>query len=185
MIFCLVGEFASGKTELYKRLKHRPSFKGVITTTTRPMRKGEQDKVDYNFITDEEFITMQNDNKFVESMVFNNWYYGTPYSEFEGDGHKLIVINPSGFFKLRDTYGWDKVVGIVIHRNMRDKCIDYLKRDTNADVYEMCRRINADKDDFTFINDNELCNVYHVTNETGEFYRCVLDVEFIIGSCLK
>lgn len=185
MVFCLIGEFASGKTELSKRLQNHPSLQGVITTTSRPMRHNEKNGVDYFFVSDEEFIKMSANKEFVESNSFNNWYYGTPYSQFEGDAHKLIVINPSGFFKLRIQYGHDNVVGIVIHRNMRDKCIDYLKRDENADVYEMCRRIKADEEDFCIINTEDFKNVYHINNETNKFLDCMTEVESIIGGYLK
>lgn len=185
MIFCLIGEFASGKTELYKRLQNHPSLRGIITTTSRPMRYSEVDGVDYNFTSEEEFIHMASSNKFVEYMTFNNWRYGTPYSQLEGDSPKVIVINPTGFFKLRQVYGKDNVVGIVIHRNMRDKCVDYLQRDNYADVHEMCRRVKADESDFYLINTEDFKNVYHVHNETGKFLACVSEVESIIREYLK
>ena len=51
----LSGPSASGKTEVAKRLMNQYGVKRVITTTTRPMRTGEVDGVDYLFVSKEKF----------------------------------------------------------------------------------------------------------------------------------
>ena len=52
-IFYLMGKSASGKDSIYKRLRSvYPELKSIVLYTTRPMRAGEQEGVEYHFIDD-------------------------------------------------------------------------------------------------------------------------------------
>ena len=53
-IYYLLGKSATGKDTLYKEiLKRRPKLRTVTMYTTRPIREGETDGVEY-FFTDRE-----------------------------------------------------------------------------------------------------------------------------------
>lgn len=53
----------------------------VVTATTRPIRAGETDGVDYIFLDEPTFLDMKERNKFVEcAQVYGNWY-GVPKSQ--------------------------------------------------------------------------------------------------------
>lgn len=49
-IFCILGKSASGKDSIYKKLLEDPTLDltPVIPYTTRPMREGEREGVDYH-----------------------------------------------------------------------------------------------------------------------------------------
>lgn len=99
----LVGQSASGKTEIAKSLSKNYHIKKAITNTTRSMRNGEVNGVDYYFLTKEEFLKLKEDNKLVESTLYNGNYYGCSKSEVGKD--KCIVLEPDGissFLKLND-----------------------------------------------------------------------------------
>ena len=50
-IFYVMGKSASGKDTIYKRLHSRmPELKTVTMYTTRPIRDGEQNGVEYFFV---------------------------------------------------------------------------------------------------------------------------------------
>lgn len=49
-----------------------------ISMTTRPARDGEQDGVDYFFVTKEKFEKAIEKNELLEHAIFVNNYYGTP-----------------------------------------------------------------------------------------------------------
>lgn len=68
----------TGKTSLVAALRQKlPNLRKSISHTTRQARIGEQDKVHYNFVSQEQFAAMLNANKFLEhAQVFNN-FYGT------------------------------------------------------------------------------------------------------------
>ena len=50
-IFCVMGKSASGKDTIYRRLMEAPGLglERIVLYTTRPIRAGEKDGVDYHF----------------------------------------------------------------------------------------------------------------------------------------
>lgn len=67
-----------GKTTIINELVQRlPNSLRFVTTTTRDKRQGEQDGVDYFFISKEEFETKINEGDFVEHNLYSDNYYGT------------------------------------------------------------------------------------------------------------
>ena len=79
------GPSGSGKTTLLGRLLAEPPgpIKPAVSATTRPPRPGEQDGVDYYFLTPEEFERRRERGEFIECYeVFGRGYwYGTLYTE--------------------------------------------------------------------------------------------------------
>ena len=97
----LVGPSASGKSAIVKCLESRYGIKKFITCTTRPMRVGEVDKVDYYFMTKEEFNTRYNNNEFIETVFYNGNYYGTLKSE--AGINKVVILEPQGLRNFLDS----------------------------------------------------------------------------------
>ena len=85
----LVGASASGKTEVAKYIIREYGFEKMVTTTTRPMRDGEIQDVDYHFISKEEFLKRKANNEFLETTEYNGNFYGTHKSDI---GERKIVI---------------------------------------------------------------------------------------------
>lgn len=55
-IIVLMGEAGSGKDRvMHEVLKARPDIVEIVNTTTRPIREGEVDGVNYHFVSVEEF----------------------------------------------------------------------------------------------------------------------------------
>ena len=101
----LSGPSASGKTEVAKRLMNEYGIKRVITTTTRPMRKGEVDGIDYYFVSKERFQEMIKENLFVEYTLYNDNLYGSLKSEVADN--KVIALEPNGmraYISLHDPH---------------------------------------------------------------------------------
>ena len=90
----LCGASASGKTVTALNLQKRYGLVKAITTTTRALREGERDGVDYFFISKEEFEKRLKDGKFVESSLYNGNYYGCGKDQV--DDNKVIVLDPNG-----------------------------------------------------------------------------------------
>ncbi len=78
VIFC--GPSGSGKGTVEKKFLDRKDFNFhfSVSATTRPQRDGEQDGVNYYFLTTEEFETWIAEEKFYEYATFADNYYGTP-----------------------------------------------------------------------------------------------------------
>ncbi len=74
----------TGKTTTCKQLKQRlPSLKIATSHTTRKIREGEWDGVDYHFITKEEFKAKKNNNAFLEWAQVHTEFYGTSFETIE------------------------------------------------------------------------------------------------------
>ena len=69
--------------EVAKILESKYNLKKVITHTTRKIRVGEVNHVDYHFVDKDEFLTMKSNNEFVETAIYNDNFYGTSKKEVE------------------------------------------------------------------------------------------------------
>lgn len=82
LLLVLSGPSGVGKDLLLSRLREagRP-YHFTVTATTRPMRGGELDGVDYHFVTREQFEAMIADDALLEwANVYGN-YYGVPKAQ--------------------------------------------------------------------------------------------------------
>ncbi|MFA7449880.1 MAG: guanylate kinase, partial [Bacilli bacterium] len=95
----LMGASASGKTEVAKMLGKIFAMKKVVTHTTRNMRPGEQNGVDYHFVSKEEFLKLEQNGHFVETVEYNENFYGT--SKAEIDTNKVLIIEPNGLKPIK------------------------------------------------------------------------------------
>jgi len=83
-LFVISAPSGAGKTSLVKALLEQTENIGVsVSHTTRAMREGEQNGIDYNFIDKETFVSMVEASAFLEhAQVFDN-YYGTAIANIE------------------------------------------------------------------------------------------------------
>ncbi|KTD32996.1 guanylate kinase [Legionella nautarum] len=71
-----------GKTSLVKKLvRTLPDIEVSISHTTRKMRPGEKDGVDYFFISEQQFLDMIAVNAFIEHAQVFNHHYGTSVAQ--------------------------------------------------------------------------------------------------------
>lgn len=90
----LVGRAASGKTTLKDTLVKELGLRPEISYTTRHIREGEVDGIDYHFVTVYQFEQMIAEGKMLEYDKFNSNYYGTTLEEFnECD---VMIMTPAG-----------------------------------------------------------------------------------------
>ena len=100
----IVGPSASGKTQVTSILIEKYGLRKMVTYTTRAKRIGEIDKIDYNFITTEDFQSKIQNNFFLEYVNYNGNFYGTAFSDIAKD--KVVILEPNGLktylSKVRD-----------------------------------------------------------------------------------
>jgi len=105
-LFIVSAPSGTGKTTLVERLVQCvPDLRMSRSYTSRPARVGEQDGVDYNFITRERFEEMVREVQFLEwADVFGN-YYGTSASDTEAmlarGEDVMLVIDVQGARQVR------------------------------------------------------------------------------------
>jgi len=83
-LYIISAPSGAGKTSLVKALTNMAQdIKVSVSHTTRKMREGETDGVDYHFVDQQAFQAMVSDAAFLEhAKVFDN-YYGTSQSHVE------------------------------------------------------------------------------------------------------
>jgi guanylate kinase len=84
-VFVITGPSGVGKGTLIRGLMERlPELELSVSATTRAPRPGEQDGVDYHFLTREEFDRRIAQGDFVEHADYAGRRYGTLRSELDG-----------------------------------------------------------------------------------------------------
>jgi guanylate kinase len=95
-VFVITGPSGAGKGTLIKGLLDRVSgIEVAISATTRPQRPGEQDGLEYWFLSDEEFSRRVDDGEFLEWVPYvSGRRYGTLRSEMDriADDGKVCVL---------------------------------------------------------------------------------------------
>ena len=148
-IIALIGEAGTGKDTLMQRIlaKYPLAFNEIISCTTRPMREGEAEGVNYFYLTPEEFAGKVLNGEMLEATSFNDWFYGTSYDSLRSDCPNIGVFNPDG---IRAMSGMPDIDVTVFKITCTDKIrlLRQLNREENPNVDEIVRRYKTDKEDF-------------------------------------
>ena len=110
ILFVVSAPSGCGKTTLCnKLLKDMPRLLRSVSFTTRVPRKGEQNGVDYHFVSVKKFNTLLKKGKFVEhAKVFDN-LYGTPIGPLKralkNNKDILLSIDVKGAAQIKRLFG--------------------------------------------------------------------------------
>jgi guanylate kinase len=84
LVFVITGPSGVGKGTLIRTLLERvPELQLAVSATTRAPRPGEEDGVDYHFLSDAEFDQRVLDGDFLEHADYSGRRYGTLKSELD------------------------------------------------------------------------------------------------------
>lgn len=160
-VFVIVAKFAAGKTTIAKLLEQRYGLKRAVTCTTRKMREGEREGIDYYYCTDSDFedlasrgklvainrvIDVHDDckNKYLSKIVKvitkkdtvkYSKKYGLPVDKIDlSKSSYIVVLEPSGYHDLADKLGKDKVKVIYLNLSDKERWLRALNREVNPDV---------------------------------------------------
>lgn len=153
-LVAFMGESGTGKDTIATLLYHsNPGlFSTIVSCTTRPIREGEIDGVNYYYLTKEQFLDKVNHGDMLEYNEFNGWYYGADKDTLNKDKINLGVFNPQG---VRDLAKYEDIDLLTIYIVADDKIrlIRQLNREPNPDIDEIIRRYGTDKRDFENLKD--------------------------------
>lgn len=159
-IYCIMGKSASGKDTIYKELLKQDKVKlqTLVTYTTRPIREGERDGVEYFFSNEEELENFKSQNKVIEIREYHTmhgvWkYFTVDDGRLNLENHSYIFIGTlESYLRLRDYYGKSVLVPIYINLDDGLRLTRALQREQQQDnpkYAELCRRYLADEEDFS------------------------------------
>ena len=112
ILFVISAPSGTGKSTLCANLRATPDFIYSVSCTTRPPRPGEENGVDYHFLTKGKFETLIAQGEMLEYATVHGNYYGTPKATvkeaLEQGTDVLLDIDVQGAAQIRKTA--DKVV---------------------------------------------------------------------------
>ena len=193
-IFFISGKSSTGKDTIYNRLLEdaKLGLKKVTMYTTRPMRSGETDGVEYYFVSDAQSMLHEEDGSIVEMRVYNTvygpWKYYTRIDgqiDLSGQDNYLAVGTIEAYRKYCDYYGNEHVVPIYIEIDdgvRLQRALDRERHEQEPHYREMCRRYIADDDDFSEEN-IKLCGIQkRFVNDVLE--ECIEEIKNYIFNIL-
>lgn len=157
-IFYVMGKSASGKDTIYKQLHiGMPELQTVRMYTTRPVRVGERDGVEYFFVQEGYLERCRKEGTLIECRTYDTVY--GPWNYFTVDdgqikldqGNYLVMGTLDSYGKMRSFYGPGALVPIYIHVEDGLRLRRALEREERQSIpkyKEMCRRFLADEEDF-------------------------------------
>ena len=158
-IFYVMGKSASGKDTIYKRIREElPELKIVVPYTTRPIREGERNGVEYHFTTEEDLKRRMAAGQVIEmrtyQTVFGPWSYATVQDgqiALEKNSYLLIGTLES-YQNTRAYFGADAMVPLYIEVEDGERLPRAIARERQQkkpNFEEVCRRFLADAADFS------------------------------------
>ena len=143
----LVGESGSGKSTIEKALWGKGLGK-VVSYTTRPIREGETDGVNYHYITKEKFQKLKSEKFFAESTCYNGWCYGMENKDYGISS--VAIVEPYGLRQLKKIKDL-KIHSFYIQASQSERLICLAHR--GGGTIEIFRRIISDQGVFQGISD--------------------------------
>lgn len=190
-IIILCGKSASGKDTTAKRLTEAYQKMGVpvnnvISYTTRPPREGEVDGVDYHFIDVDTFVDMKYKNKFIESMEFRGWRYGTSFDSFKRDCINICVMDPKGIIDFSWYYAFTyHIEFFYLDVPLHIRLLRSIKREYKF-KFEYLRRAFVDWMDFNnFMYTMHSLGCHHLkynSKNENNFVNKIMNTDYLIYS---
>ena len=173
-IFYIMGKSASGKDTIFRELKERcPQLGMVVPYTTRPIRAGEKNGVEYFFTDEAALAKMEAEHKIIEIRSYDTvhgiWKYFTAADgqiDLESSDY-LMIGTLESYRKMREYYG-ERLTRALLRE----------RQQAQPKYKEMCRRFLADEEDFSEENLKKLGIRRRFDNSSKE--QCLEEITEVI-----
>lgn len=178
-IFYIIGKSSTGKDTIYKNLLnyYGSNFHTIIPYTTRPIREGETNGIEYFFVDELELQKIQTEGKLIEVRSYNTFhgiwkYFTVNDSQIDLENKDYLIIGTlESFAEVRNFFGSNKVIPILIELDdgiRLQRALDREQAQTQPKYEEMCRRFLADSVDFSSDKVEEAGIIKRFNNEDLE-----------------
>jgi guanylate kinase len=149
-LFVVAAPSGGGKTSLTRALLEKdPGIRLSVSYTTRPPRPGEQERVDYHFVSIERFMALRDAGEFLEhAQVHGNWYATSASwlnKQIEAGQDVLLEIDWQGAAQVR------KLIPSSVHIFILPPSLalleERLHRRGQDDKATIARRLDAARDE--------------------------------------
>lgn len=159
-LFIIMGKSSTGKDTIYKKLLEAEelNLKTAVMYTTRPIRKSEEDGVEYHFVDEKTLYELERQNKIIEHRAYETihgtWHYFTVNDgQIDLDKANYLMIGTlETYEQISEYFGKDRVLPIYLEIEDGVRLMRALKREQKQEIpkyAEMCRRYLADEEDFS------------------------------------
>lgn len=176
-LYVISAPSGAGKTSLVKELLRRNAdLRVAISHTTRPQRSGEVDGVNYHFVSQREFVRMQQEDLFIEQADIFGFRYGTSKESIQqilARGNEIILeIDWQGAGQIRRFM--PKSITIFVLPPSKDALRNRLTSRGQDEKNIIDQRMNAAIDEMSHFEEFD----YLIVND--DFKSAMLDLEKVI-----
>jgi len=127
----------TGKTTTCRVLREKlPDLKISVSHTTREIRKGEKEGLDYTFISQQEFEEKIKSKDFLEWAQVHNFYYGTSFqaadTSLENGHDTLLELDVQGVESLR-AMDYEGIYILILPPSVEEMQARLTKRGTDSE----------------------------------------------------
>jgi guanylate kinase len=171
-----------GKTTIAHRLlAQRPDVGYSVSCTTREPRRGEQDGVDYHFLTRDEFIERRRLGEFIESAEVHGNLYGTLRREvsrvLSGGRHVIMDIDVQGARLIRESF--PAAVSVFLLPPSADVLLERLKRRHTESPAQLLDRLHSALHELRAVNEYDYVVVNDDLDHAVQRVAAILDAEVV------
>ena len=149
-IVYLMGKSSSGKDTIFKELMKEGTMdlRTIVPYTTRPIRAGEENGVEYFFTDEAGFQALKDQGKVIEDRA-----YDTVYGQIDlAEQNYLMIGTLEAYTKMIAYFGAEAILPVYIELDdgvRLQRALDRELRQEKPKYEEMCRRFLADSADFS------------------------------------
>jgi guanylate kinase len=169
----------AGKTTLIKELAKREPLHFSISHTTRLSREGEQDGIDYHFVTLEQFKKLEDEGEFLEVTLIHGHCYGTSWKNVTTAWPRqewlIMDLDTKGFTAFKEKK-LDIVSIFIMPPSLAVLEQRILHRQKNINTAELHERLGIAKEEIRKAFDYDYIILNHdidkATDELSFILRC-------------
>lgn len=193
-VICFMGKSSTGKDTVFQKLLEDKelNLKKIIPYTTRPIRDGEVNGIEYFFTDESGYRKMLQEGRIIEERTYHT-YHGL-WRYFTVDDGRIDILSQNyaiigtieAYVQMSKFFGKENVLPILIEVDdgvRLQRALDREKAQDNPRYEEMCRRYLADCEDFSE-DKIKLTGINHIfLNENLE--SCLQEIKVYIKDFLK
>ena len=159
-IIYLMGKSSTGKDTIFKKLLADGTLglKTIVPYTTRPIRIGEKNGVEYFFTDETGYQKFLEEGKIIEARAYDTYhgiwrYFTVDDGQIEESGPDYIMIGTlEAYEKIKLYFGEKRVLPVLIELDdgvRLQRALSRERRQKHPKYEELCRRFLADSVDFS------------------------------------
>ncbi len=186
-ILALVGPSGAGKSTMINRI--RKEFPGLfgysVSHTTRGMRPGEVNGVNYHFVSPQQFVELRESGAFIETSNVHGSMYGTSYEAIKavsGRGELCCMdLDGKGAMSFKADPAFVTIMVSIVAPNL--ELLERRLRERNSDPEEKIRtRLGNAPGEMEWIREHAQHFDVNLTNDNvEECYQQFRDVVLRVG----